>query len=107
MPIKNGKHNLEPRKIQQIYQTQNVTQLYPIKKGSDAKKITEEEYTVGVNEIQFTGFDSCMGVVRRNGKNLIGVHLVLSDSNGKPVNEAVAQDVADVLKDYNEITLIE
>ena len=61
---------------------ENVIQLYPALNAGNANEITEERYATGNGAISFGNFDSCLGIVGRNGTNLTGIHLVYVDGNG-------------------------
>jgi hypothetical protein len=64
---------------------------YLLQPGSSAA-LAEQEYATG-QVIQFTGFDSCIGVVARTGQSLLGIHLVMFQQNGSVFSVADAIDI--------------
>jgi len=71
--------------------------------ASDLQNISEQEYGTA-NEIQFTNFNSCIGVVARKGNNVTGVHLVIVSTDQTIFDNVAAEGCVNLLPDdYDEV----
>lgn len=90
----------------------NVLQKYALKSGP-AEFLKEQEFVKNAYSIQFSKFESCIGIIARKGNLLSGVHLVASewddDIGFKSINsefEDTAQKIIRELGEYDEVILI-
>lgn len=67
-------------------------------------KIAEHQWARGP-ELKFTNFDSCIGVVGRQGNELTGVHLVCVGEQDVVFNDAVANQVIELLAGSEETAI--
>jgi hypothetical protein len=56
---------------------------YTLQPAANAMAIAEQQYATA-EEIRFTAFTSCIGIIGRQGPNLTGVHLVMRASDDSP-----------------------
>ena len=99
-----------------VQRKENVIQLYPDLALGNANGISEEKYATGNGSIVFTYFDSCFGVVGRNGTNLTGIHLVYVGNNevslmganddGDQNKATTAVTIASLVDSYDEVKLV-
>jgi hypothetical protein len=78
---------------------------YSFKCTQNATAIEEQKYAIG-QEVRFTKFTSCLGVIAQQGSSLIGVHLVIVSDEGEVFNDTVTDVLADLLKSYEVKTVI-
>ena len=78
---------------------------YLYTQANDLAKISEQEYGTG-EEIWFTYFDSCIGVIARKGDNVTGVHLVRLSKDATYFDNSAAQGCVDLLPDaYDDVVV--
>jgi len=79
---------------------------YLYTQANDLAKISEQEYGTG-EEIWFTHFDSCIGVIARKGDDVTGVHLVRLSKSESYFDNSAAQGCVDLLPDaYDDVVVI-
>jgi hypothetical protein len=90
----------------------HIMQMYSLKLGA-SEFLQEREFAQNKRAIQFSFFDSCIGVVGTKGGKVSGVHLVLSVLNETfemiPINndaKKTAKAVNAALGDYDEVVVI-
>jgi hypothetical protein len=73
---------------------------YPVTKAASAIAVGETEYGIGPT-VTFTKFTSCLGVICKikDSSNVIGVHLVLIDSEGHKFTKDDVPAIEKVLTD--------
>jgi hypothetical protein len=70
---------------------------YVLTQTDDAALLPEQHYVRDVDEVLFSRFTSCIGVVARTGTTLTAVHLVQIDNQNGYFDPAAARAVLDVL----------
>ena len=70
---------------------------YVLTETDDAAGLTEQHYIRGVDEVLFSRFTSCIGVVVRTGATLTAVHLVQVDNQDGYFNSVAARAVLAIL----------
>ncbi|TDF41456.1 hypothetical protein EYS14_00940 [Alteromonadaceae bacterium M269] len=78
---------------------------YPLTQTSNGTSIAEQEYAYAT-EVRFTKFTSCLGIIAKQGSNLIGIHLVIVSNQETVFDNKAADDVAALLSGYENITVI-
>ena len=79
---------------------------YTLRPAADAMAIAEQEYATA-QEIRFTAFTSCIGVIARQGPNLTAVHLVMRADDDSPFDTpAVLAVLARLTAHYDSAWII-
>lgn len=78
---------------------------YTLTAAADIMNIAEQQYGMG-NEIRFTVFTSCIGIIARHDDVLTGVHLVMFDSNDEPFDDTGVEETIQILGGYDQIVVI-
>ncbi len=78
---------------------------YDFNKTDNTLQITEQRYGES-NEIRFSNFDSCIGLIAKNGNTLTGVHLVMFSNDDSSFDNTAADDAINLLGDYEEVIII-
>lgn len=78
---------------------------YTFTQTTDTTNITEQHYGTD-NEIRFSAFTSCIGLMARHDNKVTGVHLVMFSNDDSPFDNAAADAAIALLGDYSEVVVI-
>ncbi|MCF6282665.1 MAG: hypothetical protein L3J28_10760 [Candidatus Polarisedimenticolaceae bacterium] len=78
---------------------------YNYTQAGNTMAIAEQQYGSD-NEIRFTTFTSCIGLIAREGGDVTGVHLVMFASDDTPFDIAAADAAIALLGNYSEVVVI-
>lgn len=78
---------------------------YTLQPAQNVMKIEEQQFGSG-QEIRFTKFTSCIGVIAREGNKVTGVHLVIISKDDTPFNNDAAQLTINTLGKYTQVVVI-
>jgi hypothetical protein len=78
---------------------------YNLTQAPQVMDIAEQQYGAA-NEIRFTTFTSCIGLIGLNGQNVSGVHLVAVSNQGTPFDQTAADAAVAALGPYTEIIIL-
>lgn len=76
--------------------------FYP---ASNVMKIAEQQYGTD-NEVRFTIFTSCIGLLAKNNNHVTGVHLVMLSENETLFDNTVADDAVKLIGQYQQVVVI-
>ncbi len=79
---------------------------YTFTEAASPMSIAEREYKLGRSEIRFTNFTSCIGLIRRTGDEVGGVHLVIVSKDGTVFNQDAANEAIHLITPYKEVVVI-
>jgi hypothetical protein len=78
---------------------------YELTQATQVLAIAEQEYGTA-NEVRFTRFTSCIGLLGVNGPNVTGVHLVAVSNQGTPFDQDVAADAVAALGAFTQVVIL-
>ena len=78
---------------------------YSFNMAKDPLNVAEQQYATA-EEIRFTMFTSCIGLIARNNAVVTGVHLVMLSEDDTPFDNNAAQAAVDLLGEYQEVVVI-
>lgn len=79
---------------------------YTFSKAANPMAIAEQEYSIEHQEIRFTNFTSCIGLIPRRGDQVGGVHLVIVSDDGTPFDENAANRAVELINPYDRVVVI-
>jgi hypothetical protein len=78
---------------------------YSLNPAQDVMAIAEQQFGSG-EEIRFTSFTSCIGVIARKGNQVTGIHLVMLSQDDTPFNDDAATLTIETLGNYTQVVVI-
>lgn len=78
---------------------------YTLNPAQDVMAIAEQQFGSG-EEIRFTPFTSCIGVIAREGNQVTGIHLVMLSQDDTPFNDDAARLTLRTLSNYTQVIVI-
>jgi len=78
---------------------------YNFAPAGNVMAIAEQQYGTA-QEVRFTQFTSCIGLLARAGNNVTGVHLVMVSADDTPFDNAAADAAVALLPAYTQVVVI-
>jgi hypothetical protein len=79
---------------------------YTFSKAANPMAIAEQEYSIEHQEIRFTKFTSCIGLIPRRGNQVGGVHLVIMSKDDSPFDTDAADRAVRLIEPYDRVVVI-
>ncbi|MFC7331800.1 hypothetical protein [Rhodocista pekingensis] len=79
---------------------------YVLAPGANAQAIAEREYASDPQQVMFTAFTSCIGVLSLRNGQVTGVHLSISAPDGSLFDNAAADQVVAAVGAWQQIKVI-